>query len=259
MANGQTGATAVGAAAKTDTAVATGPGRRRSALAAPASEMVIGGIDPGTRRVGYAVLCAGADGWQVLACGSIGCGTGAMADRLGRQLAQLEALFEEHRPAQVGIETTYFGRSAGAAIKMGQGRGVAMAAAARAGARVVELAPRSIKQAVTGFGGATKEQVAQMAVGLLGLAAAPRSRDASDALGCALAVAMLSLGIPIGPAAARSGALVASATGAAAAGATKGGSRGGEKAPTDGGEPLRSEGQESRDGRRRPGRKLRRG
>ncbi|HTL52036.1 MAG TPA: crossover junction endodeoxyribonuclease RuvC, partial [Planctomycetota bacterium] len=105
---------------------------------------------------------------------------------------------DEHRPTRVGIETTYYGKSAGAAIKMGQGRGVAMAAAARAGAAVVELAPRSIKQAVTGNGGASKDQVAAMAVSLLGLARRPRSADASDALGCALAVAMLSEGIPIG-------------------------------------------------------------
>lgn len=170
-------------------------GRRLSStcptsVVAAGTHRVVGGIDPGTRQVGYAILASGANGWQVLACGAIACGRGAMAGRLARIGVELENLFAEHRPAVVGIETAYFGRSAAAAIKMGQGRGVAMAAAARAGAEVLELSPRSIKQAVTGFGGAEKDQVARMATQLLGLTRLPRSRDASDALGCALAVAL---------------------------------------------------------------------
>lgn len=173
-------------------------GRRLSSTAAARPPLVplagpgpiVGGVDPGTRQVGYAVLALDAAGWQVLACGSIACGRGPMAGRLARILNGLEAIFAEHRPTVVGIETTYFGRSPAAAIKMGQGRGVALAAAARAGAEVLELAPRAIKQAVTGFGGADKDQVADLATRLLGLARPPQSRDASDALGCALAVAL---------------------------------------------------------------------
>ena len=87
------------------------------------------------------------------------------------------------------LEETFAGVNMKSAIAMGEGRGIALLALARCALQVLELSPRSIKQAVAGSGAATKARVAQMVTARLQLKKAPKSEDVTDALAAALALA----------------------------------------------------------------------
>jgi crossover junction endodeoxyribonuclease RuvC len=108
-----------------------------------------------------------------------------MAVRLRYIYEAVAALIEEHRPAEVAIERVFMHRNPDSALKLGQARGVAMCAAVIAGAQVFEYAPRAVKLALVGHGGAEKAQVQHMVCAILALPA-PRTLDASDALALGL-------------------------------------------------------------------------
>jgi crossover junction endodeoxyribonuclease RuvC len=99
-------------------------------------------------------------------------------------LGLLQAL-DKHRPQIVAIEEVFHARNSRSALVLGQARGVALLAAAQAGAPVRSFAPSMIKQAVTGTGRAEKEQVGRMVCVLLGIAVHGRM-DATDALATAI-------------------------------------------------------------------------
>jgi crossover junction endodeoxyribonuclease RuvC len=109
-----------------------------------------------------------------------------MARRLARIHQELERLIVRHEPHQVAIEEVFYAVNVKSALKLGQVRGVAMLAAAKAGLEVTEYAPLSIKSAVVGYGRAEKTQVQWMVTRLLGLASPPESEDAADALAIAI-------------------------------------------------------------------------
>ncbi len=108
-----------------------------------------------------------------------------MAPRLATIFRELVQLIGQTRPDEVAIEQVFVARSAASALKLGQARGAAIVAAASAGVAVFEYAPRSVKLALTGTGGATKDQVAHMVVRLLSLEAVPAA-DPADALALAI-------------------------------------------------------------------------
>jgi crossover junction endodeoxyribonuclease RuvC len=85
----------------------------------------------------------------------------------------------------VAIEGAFFHKNAKTAMILGQARGVAIAACAARGLPIYEYAPRRVKQAVVGAGGASKDQVRQMVMAMLGLREEPQE-DASDALAIAV-------------------------------------------------------------------------
>ena len=101
----------------------------------------------------------------------------------------LAALVAEHRPGEIAVERVFVSRNADSALKLGQARGAALCAIP-AGMPVFEYAPRAVKLAVVGFGGAEKFQVARMVCTLLALAEAPGA-DAADALAVAVCHAHL--------------------------------------------------------------------
>jgi crossover junction endodeoxyribonuclease RuvC len=107
-----------------------------------------------------------------------------MAERLGLILAGLERLIARARPDEVAVEQVFSGASARSALVLGQARGVALAAAARAGLPVYEYAPSAVKLAFTGSGRAGKEQMMRTAQAVLGVAA--RLSDEADALALAV-------------------------------------------------------------------------
>jgi crossover junction endodeoxyribonuclease RuvC len=110
---------------------------------------------------------------------------GPVEARLAALHAGLVAALSRHRPGVVAIEDVYHARNARSAFVLGQARGVALLAAAQAGARVRSFAPSVIKQAVTGTGRAEKEQVGRMVCALLGRTI-PGRLDATDALAAAI-------------------------------------------------------------------------
>ncbi len=97
----------------------------------------------------------------------------------------LPCLIQEHRPDEIAIERVFVHRNVDSALKLGQARGAAICAAVALGASAYEYAPRAIKLAVSGFGGADKLQVARMVSALLSLERRPVA-DAADALAVAL-------------------------------------------------------------------------
>lgn len=107
-----------------------------------------------------------------------------MAQRLARILEGIAELLQRGGVDAVAIETAYCGRSPRSALALGQARGVALAAAARAGLPIFEYAPAEVKRAFTGNGRAEKAQMVRTARTLFGLA--PRLSDEADALAVAV-------------------------------------------------------------------------
>ena len=110
---------------------------------------------------------------------------GAVEARLAALHAGLAQALARHRPDLVAIEDIFHAHNSRSALVLGQSRGVALLAAAQAGAQVRSYAPSVIKQAVTGTGRAEKEQVGRMVCVLLGIAVRERM-DATDALAAAI-------------------------------------------------------------------------
>ena len=98
----------------------------------------------------------------------------------------LRGILAEHRPTLVAVEEAFFGKGARAALALGEGRGAALVAAALAGVPVRQFPPATVKKAVSGRGGAPKEQVGAMVRVILGLAEIPEPADAADALAVAI-------------------------------------------------------------------------
>jgi crossover junction endodeoxyribonuclease RuvC len=145
------------------------------------------GIDPGSRFCGFGVVeDAGGTRVRHLAHGVLEVGeAAAIEDRLRVLHEGLTRELLRHRPEMVAIEDVFHAKSARSALVLGQARGVALLAAAQAGARVRSFAPSVIKQAVTGTGRAEKDQVGRMVGVLLGITVEGRL-DASDALAAAI-------------------------------------------------------------------------
>ncbi|HYG69671.1 MAG TPA: crossover junction endodeoxyribonuclease RuvC [Anaeromyxobacteraceae bacterium] len=146
--------------------------------------MIVLGIDPGSHRCGYGVVARDGSRLQVVESGVLVPGTLPMADRLGRILVGLEAVIARARPGEVSVEQVFSGASARSALVLGQARGVALAAAARAGLPVFEYAPSEVKLAFTGSGRASKGQMVRTARALLGVEA--ELADEADAIALAV-------------------------------------------------------------------------
>jgi len=155
------------------------------------SKMRLLGIDPGTRRVGWGVVERAQDGaLKLLNCGCIAPASKlGLKERLRDIFAELEQVLLRTRPHVAALEETFAGVNMKSAIAMGEGRGIALLCLARAGVEVLELSPRSIKQAVTGSGAAGKARVAAMVAAQLSLKEAPKPEDITDALAAAIALA----------------------------------------------------------------------
>jgi crossover junction endodeoxyribonuclease RuvC len=145
------------------------------------------GIDPGTLATGYGIVSLQGGTLRTVAYGTIrNGGEIPMPERLLAIHEELHHLIRTHRPAEVAVETAFYGKNAQSALKLGHARGIALLSAVQAGLSATEYAPRAVKQAVTGHGNASKEQVRYMVGALLGLPATTLPFDASDALAVAL-------------------------------------------------------------------------
>ncbi len=143
--------------------------------------MRILGLDPGSRITGVGII----DGERLVHAESLNLGAGAMPERLGQIHARLSLIIAEFSPEVAAVETVFMSRNAQSAIKLGQARGAAIAAAVIAGLDVHEYAPRAIKQALVGRGGADKAQVQHMTRVILNTRV-DLGEDAADALAVAL-------------------------------------------------------------------------
>jgi crossover junction endodeoxyribonuclease RuvC len=145
------------------------------------------GFDPGTATTGYGVVDCHGSRLRHVAHGTIT--TPANADfalRLRDIFLEAQALCATHRPGAVVIEKIYFSRNVTTGISVAQARGVLAAAAATQGLPVGEFSPLEVKNAVVGYGKATKKQVQEMVKLLLALDDPPKPDDAADALALAI-------------------------------------------------------------------------
>jgi len=153
-------------------------------VSAPSSRCRILGLDPGSQRTGFGLIdCNGGD-YVHVAHGTIPAGAGQLPGRLRTLFDGVRALIEEHRPDEVAIERVFVNRNVDSALKLGQARGAALCAVPH-GTAVFEYAPRAIKLALVGFGGAEKRQVAHMICSLLHLQGRIAA-DPADALAIAV-------------------------------------------------------------------------
>ena len=145
------------------------------------------GVDPGTATTGYGLACEEQGRLKCVAYGVIQTPAGAAVHvRLQILYSELSAVVAEYQPVSGAVEKLFFHRNAAAALAVGQGRGVALLALADCKVGVGEYTPREVKQAVTGYGAATKSQIQLAVQWMLELQELPRPDDAADALAVAI-------------------------------------------------------------------------
>jgi crossover junction endodeoxyribonuclease RuvC len=144
------------------------------------------GVDPGLGRCGWAVLERRAGRVAAVGYGTIRTDGEQVAPRLATLAEGLRQVLASHRPETLAIERLFFNANVRTAMTVGQASGVVLLLAAEHGLEVTAYTPPQVKQAVTGSGGAPKEQVGYMVKALLGLAAVPTPADTADALAVAL-------------------------------------------------------------------------
>lgn len=145
------------------------------------------GIDPGTARLGYAVVEEYRSRLSLIVCGVVETPKEMpMPQRLLQLHTSITAIVQEHSPQEMAVEELFFAKNVTTVISVGQARGVALLVAAAAGLPVCEYKPMQVKQAVHGYGLAKKDQVGEMVRVLLGLDSVPRPDDAADAAAIAI-------------------------------------------------------------------------
>lgn len=144
------------------------------------------GVDPGSLITGYGLIESSHNHNAFVDCGAIRTPADRpLAARLSTIFQELGHIIARWQPAEVAVEQVFMARNPDSALKLGQARGVAILAAAEAGLPVHQYAPRAVKQAVVGAGGAEKSQVQHMVAILLNLQGQLQA-DAADALAIAL-------------------------------------------------------------------------
>jgi len=143
------------------------------------------GLDPGSQATGFGVIDWVAGDARYVTSGAIRTSGSEFAPRLRQIYEGVLALMREYAPQEVAVERVFMHRNADSALKLGQARGAALCAVFNGNPEVFEYAPREVKLAVVGQGGAQKEQVQLMVRTLLRLQG-ELGADAADAIGIAL-------------------------------------------------------------------------
>lgn len=145
------------------------------------------GIDPGFAITGYGILKYRGNNFKMIEYGAIITKPDlTFSKRLLKLNEDLESLIDVYKPEVVSVEELFFNKNVKTAITAAQGRGAAILAFAKRGIDVYEYTPLQVKQAVTGYGRADKNQMQQMVKLILNLNEIPRPDDAADALAVAI-------------------------------------------------------------------------
>lgn len=148
--------------------------------------MLILGIDPGTRILGYSLLDTDEGAPKILAMDVLYLrNIPDFKDRIRRIFDSTVRIIDSFHPDHLAIEAPFFGKNVQSMLKLGRAQGVAIAAALSRSLSYTEYEPTVIKQIVTGNGIASKEQVAAILQSILGFDNDPKYLDATDALAVA--------------------------------------------------------------------------
>jgi crossover junction endodeoxyribonuclease RuvC len=149
--------------------------------------LIILGIDPSSTSTGYGLVEVTGNRHLFIACGCIRPKSNrSFEERLGKIYDGISTIISESGPHEVAVESSYYGKDANAAAKLGEARGVIRLAVHQAGLPIAAYTPAEVKKAVAGTGQATKEQVQYMITRMFKLRQMPRPLDASDALAIAI-------------------------------------------------------------------------
>ncbi|HSM24467.1 MAG TPA: crossover junction endodeoxyribonuclease RuvC [Anaerolineaceae bacterium] len=145
------------------------------------------GIDPGTATTGYGVIQETRNGLELVSYGIISTSPDlSMENRLQIIYHRMLELINLYQPGSCAVEKLFFQRNVTTAISVGQARGVILLALAEMNIRCAEYTPLEVKQAVTGYGVASKKQVQIMVQSILNMTGIPKPDDAADALAIAI-------------------------------------------------------------------------
>jgi len=148
---------------------------------------VILGIDPGSTIMGYALIAISANTPKLVVLGSLD--QRKVKDhfeKIARIFDRTLSLIDEYKPAALAIESPFYGNNVQSMLKLGRAQGAAISAALHRGVPVYEYAPRKIKQSITGYGNASKEQIANFLQQILRIDLKPETLDATDGLAAAM-------------------------------------------------------------------------
>lgn len=150
--------------------------------------MIVMGLDPGIASFGWSVIeSPRRDSMLLLDCGVI---KTTPAESIGDRLCiindALVSFIKKYNPEHAVIEQLFFAKNVKTAAVVGEARGVAILACASQGLNIVEFTPLQVKQALTGYGQATKSQVGYMVEKILGLKKLPRDDNTVDAIALAV-------------------------------------------------------------------------
>lgn len=149
--------------------------------------MRILGIDPGFGRIGYGVIEKKGSDWVHVAHGCIETSPKkSFIERIHELHKQLQKLIKQYKPIRAAVEELFFYKNVTTGLQVGQARGVILLTLIQAGLDVDEFTPLQVKQTVTGYGRAEKQQIQKMIQLILQLPKGKLQDDAADALGVAL-------------------------------------------------------------------------
>lgn len=159
----------------------------------PVKSIKILGIDPGIARLGWGVVEEVRGKARAVGYGCVETHrTQSHAQRLATVHKELARLIKKYKPDRIAVEKLFFSKNVKTALSVGEARGVVVMTCATLHIPVVEISPKEVKQALTGYGGADKQQMQRMVQLMLGLRDIPKPDDAADALAIAIAGARLS-------------------------------------------------------------------
>lgn len=149
--------------------------------------MIIIGVDPGYAIVGIGVVEYAGNKFRPIEYGAVTTPAGmATEDRLKKIYDEMTRLIDKHKPDAVAIEELFFNSNQKTAINVAQARGVILVAVRNRNIPIYEYTPLQVKQSVTGYGRADKQQIQQMVKTLLHLNVIPKPDDAADGLALAI-------------------------------------------------------------------------
>lgn len=149
--------------------------------------MVILGIDPGFSVTGYGILKKEGHKAALLDCGYLKMSSSKpLYERIGIFHTVFTQKVLQYNVTSIALETPFLGKNAQNFLKLGYLRGIIYLLVETHKLQLYEFSPREVKQSITGFGGAEKEQVARIILRLFPTLVAPDKMDVTDALAVTL-------------------------------------------------------------------------
>ncbi|MBU1092448.1 crossover junction endodeoxyribonuclease RuvC [Patescibacteria group bacterium] len=148
---------------------------------------IILGIDPGTATTGFGIARDNKGQVEYIDCGCIATSKDIPpAERLLTIQKSLEILIKKYQPGVLAVEKLFFTKNITTAMAVAEARGVILVTAAKHNLEIAEYTPLQVKQTLTGYGKADKQQMQRMVKTILNLQSIPKPDDAADALAIAI-------------------------------------------------------------------------